>query len=119
MSSTKDEVMNMFHSYEETANGALEAERNGTEFEEYEDASEFLDNWPLSLDTSITVKVWLTFGGPNAYIECQCSKGSYGTLELDSATFIAAWGSNSKETLLDSTDALWQVAERYIESMEA
>lgn len=119
MSNTKDQVMSMFEALEATAAEALEAADNGSEYDGYEDGSEFLDNWALSLDTSIVVDVMLTVGGPTAYIHCECSKGSYGTLEVDRATFIASWGSDSKETRLDSSDALYRVAERYIETMEA
>jgi hypothetical protein len=115
--STRDDVMAMYTSYEATAQAALDAERAGEEYEE-QDPSDFLNEWALSLDTSIVVDVMLTVGGPTAYIHCECSKGSYG-LEIDRATFIAQWGSDRKETHLDSSDALWQVAERYLESMEA
>jgi hypothetical protein len=111
--------MDMFNSYQETAQGALDAIDAEAEYEGYDDASEFLDNWALSLDTSIVVDVMLTVGGPTAYIHCECSRDGYGSLGIDRATFIASWGSDSKETRLDSSDALYQVAERYIESMEA
>jgi hypothetical protein len=116
--STRDEVMAMYTSYEETAQQALDAERAGEEYEE-QDPTDFLNEWALSLDASIVVDVMLTVGGPTAYVHCECSKDSSGSLGFDRATFIAAWGSDSKETRLDSSDALWQVAERYIEGMEA
>lgn len=115
---TRDEVMDMYRSYEETAAAALEAGRNDEEYEDHESGWDFLDNWALSLDTSIVVDVMLTVGGPTAYIHCECSKSRYG-LEIDRATFIAQWGSDRKETRLSNSDALWQVAERYIEGMEA
>jgi len=118
MSSTKDQVMEMFAGYSETASEALEAADNQEEYEE-QDAYEFLDNWALSLDTSVVVDVMLTVGGPTAYIHCECSKDSYGSLGIDRATFIASWGSDSKETRLSSSDALWRVAEYYLEGMEA
>jgi hypothetical protein len=117
--STKDEVLGMFDSYNETATSALEAERTGDEYDGYDYASEFLDNWALSLDKSIIVDVMLTVGGPTAYIHCEVSSDGYGTLEVDRATFIASWGSDRRETPLSPSDGLWQVAERYVSGMEA
>jgi len=110
--------MDMYRSYAETARQALDAESAGEEYEE-QDPSEFLNDWALSVDTKVLVTVWLTLGGPNVYIDCECSKDNYGQLGIDRATFVAAWGSDRKETRLDSSDALYAVAERYIEGMEA
>lgn len=117
--STRDEVNEMFASYEETANGALQAAEADEEYEDHESGWDFLDNWALSLDRSVIVDVMLTVGGPTAYIHCECSADSCGTLGIDRATFIAQWGSDTKETRLSSSDALYRVAERYVESMEA
>jgi hypothetical protein len=118
MPDTKDHVLAMFDSYNETAQEALDAIDAGEEYEG-QDPSDFLDEWPLSLDTSIIVDIMLGVGGPTAYIHCEVSKGNYGTLEIDRATFIASWGGDKRETPLSMGDALYAVANRYIEAMEA
>jgi hypothetical protein len=114
--STSDYVADMYRSYSETAEQVMEAVDNDEEYEE-QDARDWLNEWALSLDTSIVVDVMLGVGGPTAYIHCECSKARFG-LEIDRASFIAVWGSERRETRLDSSDALWRVAESYIEGMD-
>lgn len=117
MTSTSQMIQEMYKSYTETAEAALAAESAGEEYEE-QPADEWITDWALSVDKKTIVDIALTLGGPNVFIRCVCSPGQHYGLELDSATFIAAWGSDTKETRLDSSDALWQVAERYIDCMD-
>lgn len=96
---------------------ALEA-LQGDDFMDEDAAQEALDQFPLAIDRKILVRVQLGFGGPSDWIDAECSAYD-GSLGIDSATHYAVWGSDSKETRLSSSDALWKLAERYIEGMEA
>jgi hypothetical protein len=96
----------------------LDAEREGVEWEGG-DASDAISEYPLAVEVKTIVEIQISTGGPAEWIVCEVSRANYGGYELDRATFHAAWGSDSRETRLDSTDALYQLAERYLEGLEA
>ena len=59
---------------------------------------------PLSVDDIITRRVWLTFGGPNVYIDFRLiDEGSF--YSCQSATYVHAWGNNRQEYQLSEDEA--------------
>jgi len=115
--STADYVNTIQASRETYAAKLLRKESKGKMIDG-QDPTEAIWEMPLAIDTKILVTITFGTGGPSDWIDAECSKDSYGTLGIDRATFHAVWGSSSKETCLDSSDALWQIAERYVESID-
>ena len=59
---------------------------------------------PLSVDDIITRRVWLTFGGPNVYIDFRLiDEGSF--YSCQSATYVHAWGNDRVEYQLSENEA--------------
>lgn len=59
---------------------------------------------PLSIDDIITRRVWLTFGGPNVYIDFRlCDERTH--YSCISATYVHAWGNNRQEYTLSEDEA--------------
>ena len=59
---------------------------------------------PLSVDDIITRRVWLTFGGPNVYIDFRLiDEGSF--YSCQSASYVYAWGNNRQEYQLSEAEA--------------
>lgn len=113
---TADYINGAFESYNATAGAMLDAEREGVECEDG-DPSEAIDNYALSIDTRIHVEISLTLGGPNVWIDAEVSKSASGwSYELADATFHAAWGGDRVKRTLSTSDPLYTLAERYIES---
>ena len=72
--------------------------REAMESEDYEAIA------PLSVDDIITRRVWLTFGGPNVYIDFRLiDEGSF--YSCQSATYVHAWGNNRQEYQLSEAEA--------------
>ncbi len=116
---TQDQLNNMFSSIEEGMQAILDAEEAGEEIDG-QDATEALHEFGYGVDRKILVTITLAGGGPSAWIECECSAADHGLLEMDSATFHATWWGNTPDVReLDSSDALYQYAERIVEGMEA
>jgi hypothetical protein len=90
----------------------------GDEWMDTDAASEAIWEFPLAIDRKILVTITLGTGGPSDWIDAECSDYN-GSLGIDSATYYASWGSDRREVRLSPSDALWQLAERYIESLEA
>ena len=67
------------------------------------------DTDPLCIDTHILKRVWLTFGGPNIFIDFELNE--HGT-EVYKAEYCYRWGSNRHEYLL-SDDEADELAEFY------
>lgn len=117
MDSSADYVNEVFKSRSETAAEMLAAEEAGEEYED-QDASDAIWDFPLAIDRKVFVRITIGFGGPTDWIDAVCTSDG-GMLGLESATYTAAWGSDRKVTELHRSDALWKLAERYVESMEA
>jgi hypothetical protein len=59
---------------------------------------------PLCIDIRITKRVWLTFGGPNEYIDFSLDDhGSY--YSCISAVYVHVWGSDRVEYQLSEEEA--------------
>ena len=117
MNSTAEHVADSFNSRSADAKRMLDLRDSDNE-QTQEDAQEALDNFPLSIDRKVLVTITLGYGGPSDWIDAVCTV-ERGTLELESATYTAVWGTDEDTTKLQDTDALWQLAEHYIETMEA
>lgn len=117
MSDTADYVENTFKSRSEAAAAMLEAYRNEGEYDG-QDAGDALAEYPLAIDRKVLITITIGIGGPGDWIDAVCTDYD-GALGIDSATHTAAWGSDRKVTTLHPSDALWQLAEHYVESMEA
>lgn len=119
MSETQEQLNGMFASMEESVQAMLDAETAGEEYEG-QDPTDALYEFGYGATKKILVTLTLAGGGPSAWIDCECSKDEHGNLELDSATYHATWWGNTPDRReLDSSDALYQWAERMIEGMEA
>lgn len=119
MNSTTEHVNNSYSSRSETARNLLAAGQDYNASEEVrEQAQEELDQLPLSVDRKVLVTITLGYGGPSDWIDAVCSTDG-GMLELDTASYTAVWGTEEKTTRLQDSDPLWQLAEHYIEGMEA
>lgn len=119
MNSTAEHVNNSYTSRTETARNLLAAYGDFNAPEEVrEQAQEELDLLPLSVDRKVLVTITLGYGGPSDWIDAVCSTDG-GRLELDTASYTAVWGTDEKTTALQPSDALWMLAEHYIEGMEA
>ena len=110
MNSPEDYVNNARNSREEAAQAMLDAADAGEEYEE-QDADEAIDELPLEVRAERHVVIVLSTGGPHEEIDATL----YDDGTLKSATFGAYWGSDKKETQLRESDALWRLAERYVE----
>lgn len=117
MSSSEDYVKQVFASRSATAEAMLKANADGAEYEE-QDAYGALAEFPLAVQRRTLVTITLGVGGPGDWIDAVCVKNG-NALEVQSATYTAQWGSDKKETILRPSDALWRLAEFYIEAMEA
>lgn len=116
---TQERLNSMFSDMEESMQAILDAEAANEEIDG-QDASDALYNYSYGVSRKILVTITLAGGGPSAWIECECSADEYSGLELDSATFHATWWNNTPDVRrLSESDALYQYAERIIESMEA
>lgn len=72
--------------------------REAMESEDYESIA------PLAVSDIITRRVWLTFGGPNVYIDFRLiDEGSF--YSCQSATYVHAWGSDRVEYQLSDDEA--------------
>lgn len=116
---TQEQLNSMFAGMEESMQAILDAEAASEEIDG-QDATGALYEFGYGVDRKILVTITLAGGGPSAWIECECSMGRHSELELDSATFHATWWGNTPDVRrLDSSDALYQYAERIIETMGA
>jgi hypothetical protein len=119
MSETQDQLNSMFSDMEETMQTILDAEQAGEEYEG-QDPSDALHEFGYGVTKKTLVTLTLAGGGPSAWLDCECSADDHGNLELDSVTYHATWWGNTPDVReLDSSDALYQYAERIIEGMEA
>lgn len=72
--------------------------REARENDDYESVS------PLSVDDIITRRVWLTFGGPNVYLDFDlCDEGSF--YSCLSAKYVHVWGTDRVEYQLSDDEA--------------
>lgn len=117
MNSTAQHVADSFNSRTEAARSLLNLRDSDNE-QVREDVEEELSELPLSIDRKVLVTITLGLGGPSDWIDAVCTVERE-TLELESATYTAVWGSDKEVTELRDTDALWQLAEYYVESLEA
>jgi len=116
--STVDEYLNnAFTSRENDARDMLTASSDGAEYEG-QDADDAISELPLAIDTRVHIVITLSMGGPSEQIDCEVSRGQFGEWELDRATFTVSWGFDSRTQRLYETDALYTLAERYIEGVE-
>jgi hypothetical protein len=119
MSDTQKQLNDMFGHMEERMQAILDAEAASEEIDG-QDATDALYEFGYGVDRKILVTITLAGGGPSAWLDCECSKDDYGQLELDRVTYHATWwGDRPDNRQLDSSDALYQYAERIIEGMEA
>lgn len=116
MSAVENYVDTIFASRTADAEAMLKAELDGEEYEG-QDASDAIAEFPLAIDPRVHVVITFGMGGPGDDIDCTLVRTHYG-YELDAATYRAYWGSESKETRLREGDALWTLAERYIEGID-
>lgn len=117
MNSTAEHVNESYNSRSNDARDMLAAYETGDSWEGY-DAGDSLSDLPLSIERKVLVTITLGTGGPSDWIDAVCSTFE-GELGIESATYTAVWGSDRKVTELRSSDALWKLAEYYIEGMEA
>lgn len=111
MSSTQDYVTGAFRSRNEDARVLLDAQTAGEPVDGYDDASDAIAELPLSIETERHVIILLSTGGPAEWIDVEL----YSNGEIRSAEFVAVWGSDRRATRIDETDALWTLAEQYVE----
>ena len=72
--------------------------REAMESEDYEAIA------PLAVSDLITRRVWLSFGGPNVYIDFRLiDEGSF--YSCQSATYVHAWGNTLQEYQLSEAEA--------------
>jgi hypothetical protein len=121
---TQEQLDGMFSSMEAGMQEILDretvAEESGDETARGE-AIEELYEFGYGMDRKTLVTFTLAGGGPSAWLDCVCvSDDRHGGLELESVTFYATWyGNTPTERRLQESDALYQWAERMVESMEA
>jgi len=112
MSSTEDYVTGAFRSRNEDARVLLDAQTAGEPVDGYDDASDAIAELPLGIDTERHVIITLSTGGPGEWIDVELDMAG----DIQSAEFVAVWGSDRRVTRIDETDALWTLAEQYVES---
>src|SRR5665647_3142828 len=113
MDSTKDYVTGAFRSRNDDARVLLDAQTAGSPVDGYDDATDAISELPLSIEVHRHVEILLSTGGPAEWIDAELeSDGS-----IRSAEFVAVWGSDRRASRIDETDALWTLAEWYVESI--
>ena len=113
MDSTKDYVAGAFRSRNEDARVLLDASYAGSSVDGYDDAETAIDELPLSVEVERHVIIMLSVGGPAEWIDAEL----YEAGDIKSAEFVAVWGSERRATRIDETDALWTLAEQYVEGI--
>ena len=113
MDSTKDYVTGAFRSRNDDARALLDAQRAGEAVEGYDDATDAISELPLSIEVHRHVEILLSTGGPAEWIDAEL----YSDGSIRSAEFVAVWGSDRRVSRIDETDALWTLAEWYVEGI--
>ena len=110
--STKDYVTGAFRSRNDDLTAMLAAEAAGDEYEG-DDPTERMEELPLSVELIRHVEILLSTGGPAEWIDAELEADG----SIRSAEFVAVWGSDRRVTRIDETDALWALAEQYVEGI--
>src|SRR5665647_3145968 len=113
MDSTKDYVTGAFRSRNDDARVLLDAQIAGKPVDGYDDAQDAIDELPLSIEVHRHVEILLSVGGPAEWIDAEL----YTDGSIRSAEFVAVWGSDRRSSRIDETDALWTLAEQYVEGI--
>ena len=113
MNSTEDYVTGAFRSRSEDARALLDAQRAGTPVDGYDDATDAIAELPLSIEVHRHVEILLSTGGPAEWIDAELEADG----SIRSAEFVAVWGSDRRVSRIDESDALWTLAEWYVEGI--
>ena len=113
MDSTKDYVTGAFRSRNEDARVLLDAVTTGERGTDRDDAEAEIAELPLSIEVHRHVEILLSVGGPAEWIDAEL----YTDGSIRSAEFVAVWGSDRRSSRIDETDALWTLAEQYVEGI--
>lgn len=113
MSTPAEYVAGAFKSRTADATVMLEAFEDAEDMTGADEALTAIEEYPLEITVVRHVEILLSTGGPGEWIDVELDADG----SIARGTFVAVWGSERSEYVLNEDDALWTLAQRYVDAV--